>query len=54
MGLWTKLTGQAEPPASRTPKDRRRRAAEIHAIDSRTTAWLRAGGRATKTPKGWT
>jgi hypothetical protein len=53
MGAWAKLTGRAEPTAGRTPKERRRRAKEIKAIDARTSAWLRAGGRAAKTPKGW-
>lgn len=53
MGIWTKLTGQAEPTTGRTPKERRRRAKEIKAIDASTAGWLRAGGRARRTPPGW-
>lgn len=53
MGAWAKLTGKTEPPVGRTPSERRRRAKEIKAIDAGTASWLRAGGRAAKTPKGW-
>lgn len=53
MGIWTKLTGQDTPPTGRTPKERRRRTKEIKAIDASASAWLRAGGRAAKIPKGW-
>lgn len=50
MGIWSKLTtGSDAPPTGRTAKERKRRAREIHAIDTRTTGWLRAGGW---TPKG--
>ncbi|MFG2913334.1 hypothetical protein ACGF0D_10645 [Kitasatospora sp. NPDC048298] len=48
MGLWSTLIGgkTANPPtASRTPRERARRAAEIRKIDTGTAAWLRAGGR---------
>jgi hypothetical protein len=53
MGIWTKLTGQEQPVAGRTPKERRRRAKEISRIEKGTASWLRAGGTARPTPKGW-
>lgn len=53
MSLLTRILGQDPPPTGRTPREKRRRAKEIKAIDASASAWLRAGGRAAKTPKGW-
>jgi hypothetical protein len=44
MGLWSKLTGGQPAASTRTPRERAARAREIRAIDTRTAAWLRAGG----------
>lgn len=44
MGLWSKLTGGQTADSPRTPREKRRRAAEIRNIDTGTRNWLNAGG----------
>ncbi len=54
MGIWSKLTAsQVSQPSGRTAKERKRRAKDISRIDASTSNWLASGGRAAKTPKGW-
>jgi hypothetical protein len=52
MGIWAKITGTSDSPATgRTPKERRRREREIRAIDASTSRWLRSGGHSTNPPR---